>query len=37
MPDGEHFIALRPRPGGSPPMAVVNWITELRERMAVVR
>jgi len=34
MPDGEHFIALRPRSVGSPPMAVVNWTTELRERMA---
>jgi Tol biopolymer transport system component len=34
MPDGNHFITIRPRAGGSPPMAIVNWITELRERMA---
>jgi hypothetical protein len=37
MPDGDHFIAFRPRSDGSPPMVVVNWITELRERMAAVR
>ena len=37
MPDGDHFVTLRPRSSGSPPMAVVNWITELRERMAAVR
>jgi len=34
MPDGGHFITIRPRMSGSPPMAIVNWITELRERMA---
>ena len=34
MPDGDHFITIRPRAGGAPPMAIVNWITELRERMA---
>jgi len=33
MPDGDHFVTIRPRMAGAPPMAVVNWITELRERM----
>ena len=37
MPDGNHFITFRPRSEGSPPMAVINWNTELRERMAAVR
>ena len=37
MRDGDHFIALRPRSEGSPPTAVVNWTTELRERMAAAR
>jgi len=34
MPDGDHFITIRPRADGPPPTAVVNFITELRARMA---
>ena len=34
MPDGDHFITIRPKSDAAPPMAIVNWITELRERMA---
>jgi Tol biopolymer transport system component len=34
MPDGDHFVTIRPRNGGAPPMVIVNWITELRERMS---
>jgi hypothetical protein len=37
MPDGDHFVTIRPRMDGAPPMAVVHWITELRERMAAAR
>jgi hypothetical protein len=33
MPDGDHFVTMRPRSAGTPPMVIVNWTTELRERM----
>jgi dipeptidyl aminopeptidase/acylaminoacyl peptidase len=33
MPDGDRFIAIRPRSTGGPPLIIVNWTTELRERM----
>ena len=34
MPDGDHFVAMRPLRADSPLVVVVNWVTELRERMA---
>ena len=34
MPDGNHFVAIKPLSTDSPPIVVVNWLTELRERMA---
>ena len=34
MPDGASFIMIRPIGAGAPPMIVLNWFDELRERMA---
>ena len=34
MPDGQSFLVVRPIGAGSPPMIVLNWFDELRERMA---
>jgi len=34
MPDGKSFLMVRPINAGSPPMIVLNWFGELRERMA---
>ena len=36
MPDGDHYIASRPVTQSS-PLIVVNWRTELRERIAATR
>ena len=33
MPDGEHFVTMRPRSTGQGPLIVVNWLTELRAAM----
>ena len=34
MPDGQSFIMVRPIGAGAPPMIVLNWFAELKERMA---
>ena len=34
MPDGQSFVMIRPIGAGAPPMIVLNWFPELRERMA---
>ena len=34
MPDGESFITIRAIGAGAPPMLVLNWFDELRERMS---
>ncbi|HUQ82446.1 MAG TPA: protein kinase [Gemmatimonadaceae bacterium] len=34
MPDGAHFVAIKPLGADAPPVVVVNWLTELRERVA---
>jgi Tol biopolymer transport system component/tRNA A-37 threonylcarbamoyl transferase component Bud32 len=34
MPDGQSFVMIRPIDAGAPPMIVLGWFTELKERMA---
>ncbi len=34
MPDGQSFIMIRPIGAGAPPVIVLNWFAELKERMA---
>ena len=37
IPDGRSFIMVRPISAGAPPMIVLNWFEELKERMATAR
>jgi hypothetical protein len=34
MPDGDHFVTMRPITTGTGPLIVLNWLTELREQTA---